>query len=36
LIIEKRVGGVLYRADSIDITEKVIRAYEQMKEEGRQ
>ena len=36
LIIEKRVGGVLYRTDSIDITEKVIRAYEQMKEEGRQ
>jgi outer membrane protein len=36
LIIEKRAGGVLYRTDSIDITEKVIRAYEQMKEEGGQ
>ncbi|NVM24904.1 MAG: OmpH family outer membrane protein [Desulfobacterales bacterium] len=36
LIIEKRAGGVLYRADSIDITEKVIRAYEKMKEEGRE
>ena len=35
LIIEKRAGGVLYWADSIDITEKVIRAYEQMKEEGK-
>jgi len=36
LIIEKRAGGVLYRADSIDLTEKVIRAYEQMKEEARE
>jgi len=36
LIIEKRAGGVLYRADSIDITEKVIRAYEKMKEGGRE
>ena len=35
VIIEKRAGGVLYWADSIDITEKVIRAYEQMKEEGK-
>jgi len=35
LIIEKRAGGVLYRADSIDITEKVIKAYEQMKQEGK-
>ncbi len=35
-IIEKRAGGVLYWADSIDITEKVIRAYEQMKEEGKE
>ena len=29
LIVEKRAGGVLYRADSIDITDKVIKAYEQ-------
>lgn len=36
LIIEKRAGGLLYWADSIDITEKVIRAYEQMKEEGKE
>jgi len=36
LIIEKKAGGVLYWADSIDITEKVIRAYEQMKEEGKE
>jgi len=36
LIIEKRAGGVLYWADSIDITEKVIRAYEQMKEESKE
>ena len=36
LIIEKRAGGALYRADSIDITEKVIKAYEQMTEEGKE
>jgi outer membrane protein len=36
LIIEKRAGGLLYWADSIDITKKVIRAYEQMKEEGKE
>ncbi len=35
LIVEKRAGGALYQADSIDITEKVIRAYEQMKGEGK-
>ena len=35
LIIEKRAGGVMYRADSIDITEKVIRSYEQMKQDGK-
>ena len=35
LIVEKRAGGVLYRADSIDITDKVIQAYEQMKQEGK-
>lgn len=35
LIIGKRAGGVLYRTDSIDITEKVIKAYEQMKQEGK-
>lgn len=36
LIIEKRAGGVLYGADSIDITEKVIRAYDQVKKEGKE
>ncbi len=35
LIIEKRAGAVLYRVKSIDITEKVIRAYDQMKEESK-
>jgi outer membrane protein len=33
LITERKAGGVLYCADSVDITEKVIRAYDQMKEE---
>jgi len=36
LIVENRAGGVLYWTDSIDITEKVIRAYEQMTEEARE
>jgi len=36
LIVEKRAGGVLYWIDSIDITEKVIRAYEQMTDEARE
>ena len=35
LIMEKRTGGVLYCADPLDITEKVIRAYDQMKEESK-
>jgi len=33
LIMEKKAGGVLYCADPVDITEKVIKAYDQMKEE---
>jgi outer membrane protein len=36
LIMEKRAGGVLYRAESLDITEKVIRAYNQVKKEGKE
>jgi outer membrane protein len=36
LIMEKRAGGVLYRAESLDITEKVIRAYDQVKKEGKE
>ncbi len=35
LIMEKRAGGVLYWNDSVNITEKVIRAYDQMKEENK-
>jgi len=35
LITERKAGGVLYCADSVDITEKVIRAYDQMKEESK-
>ncbi len=34
-IIEKRAGAVLYSVNSVDITEKVIRAYDQMKEESK-
>ena len=36
LIIEGRVGGVVYFADSVDITDRVIRAYDQMKEENKE
>ena len=36
LIVEARVGGLVYFADSVDITEKVIRAYDQMKEEEKE
>ena len=32
LIMEKRAGGVLYRSESIDITDRVIKAYDQMNE----
>jgi len=32
LIMEKRAGGVLYFSESIDITDQVIKAYEQMNE----
>lgn len=35
LIIEKRAGAVLYCINSVDITEKVVRAYDQMKEESK-
>lgn len=35
LIIEKRAGAVLYCVNSVDITEKVVRAYDQMKEESK-
>ncbi|UCF72778.1 MAG: OmpH family outer membrane protein [Deltaproteobacteria bacterium] len=35
LITERKAGGVLYCADSVDITEKVIKAYDQMKEESK-
>ena len=30
LIMEKRAGGVLYSTESIDITDRVIKAYDQM------
>ena len=30
LIMEKRAGGVLYSSESIDITDQVIKAYDQM------
>lgn len=36
LVLEKRAGGVLYRAESIDITEEVISVYDQMKEEKKE
>jgi len=36
LIMEKRAGGVLYWADSIDITEELIKAYDQIKEEKKE
>lgn len=36
LIIEDRAGAVLYRNNSINITDKVIRVYNQMKEENKQ
>ena len=32
LIMEKRAGGALYRSKSIDITDQVIKDYDQMKE----
>lgn len=32
LIMEKRTGGVLYCSESIDITDQVIKAYDQMNE----
>jgi len=32
LIMEKRAGGVLYCSESIDITDQVIKAYDQMNE----
>jgi outer membrane protein len=32
LIMEKRAGGVLYRSKSIDITDQVIKDYDQVKE----
>jgi len=32
LIIEKRAGGVLYFSKAIDITDQVIKAYDQVKE----
>lgn len=36
LIMQKKAGGVLYCTDSVDITEKVIRAYDQMKEQSKE
>jgi Skp family chaperone for outer membrane proteins len=30
--MEKRAGGVLYRSKSIDITDQVIKDYDQVKE----
>jgi len=35
LIMEKRAGGVLYFSESIDITDQVIKAYDQMNEENK-
>jgi len=32
LIMEKRAGGVLYSSKSIDITDQVIKAYDQVNE----
>jgi len=36
LIMEKKAGGVLYWIDSVDITKSVIRAYDQIKEQGKE
>ncbi|RLB28655.1 MAG: hypothetical protein DRG66_03245 [Deltaproteobacteria bacterium] len=36
LIMQKKAGGVLYCTDLVDITEKVIRAYDQMKEQSKE
>ena len=36
LIMEKKAGGVLYWTDSVDITKEVIRAYDQIKEQGKE
>jgi len=36
LIMEKKAGGVLYWTDSVDITKSVIRAYDQIKEQGKE
>lgn len=33
LIIEQRAGGVLYVSGAMDITDKVIKAYDTMKQE---
>ena len=35
LILEKRAGGVLYSNDSVEITEQVIKLYDQTKEKGK-
>ncbi len=35
MIMEKKAGGVLYCTDAVDITGKVIKAYDRMKEEGK-
>jgi outer membrane protein len=32
LILEKRAGGVLYQDKSVDITDKVIKAYDELKQ----
>ena len=35
LIMEKRAGGVLYIAESADLTEEVIAAYDETKKGGK-
>ena len=36
LIMEKRAGGVLYFTESVDLTQKVIAAYDKMKAGGKE
>jgi len=36
IILEKRAGGVIYWAKPFDLTDEVIKAYDHMKEEGKE
>jgi len=36
MILEKRAGGILYWAKPFDLTDEVIKAYDQTKGEGKE